>query len=126
MRALLIVLVIGCGGSSKSSSQTMPSARSSEPNCSGASDGMVAMMMEGKEGKGNADARADEFRILIRTRCEDDKWSAEARQCLSEMKTRTDAEQCATKLTDEQQQNLVRDQKAKFGAGTSDPCKGDE
>jgi hypothetical protein len=61
------------------------------------------------------------FTEIIRTRCDADAWSAEARQCLAAMKTREDAERCSNMLGEEQQANLVRDEKAKFGEGSEPP-----
>ena len=120
MRALLaIALLAACGGGSKSSSTTPKKA---PVTCATTADGMMAMMMEGKEGnKERVEEAADGFKAIIRTRCEQDSWTAEAQQCLSTMKTRTDAERCSTMLTEEQQANLVRDQKAKYGAGSPSP-----
>lgn len=108
-----MVLAAACGGGgSKSSTTPAPG-----PTCAAVADAMVAMMMEGKEQTEAAAATAGDFETIIRTRCDEDAWTAEAKQCLATMQTRTDAERCSTLLTAEQQENLVRDQKAKFGAG---------
>ena len=108
-----IVLAAACGGGSSKSS-TM--SKADGPTCAAVADSMVAMMSEGKEAtKAMVDTKED-FAAIIRTRCDEDRWTAEARQCLSTMKSRADAERCSTLLTDEQQANLVRDQQAKFGA----------
>ncbi|MBA3501914.1 MAG: hypothetical protein M4D80_12230 [Myxococcota bacterium] len=117
MRTALIALVLAaCGGSSKSS--TMAKAG---PTCGDVANSMVAMMAEGKEStKAFVDAK-EGFVTIIRTRCTDDVWTAEAKQCLATMKSRDDAERCGTLLTEQQQANLVRDQKAKFGAGPPNP-----
>ena len=113
---VLSLLLAACGGSSKSS--TMAKAG---PTCSDVADSMVAMMAEGKEStKAFVDAK-EGFVTIIRTRCTDDAWTAEAKQCLATMKSREDAERCSTLLTEQQQANLVRDQKAKFGAGSESP-----
>jgi hypothetical protein len=61
--------------------------------------------------------QADALRNLIRARCEQDAWSAEATRCLIAMKTLDDAAPCAKLMTDAQQAALVRDQQAQFGAG---------
>jgi hypothetical protein len=60
--------------------------------------------------------QADSLRRLIRVRCEQDGWSAEATRCLIAMHTLDDAAPCAKLLTDDQQAALVRDQEAGFGA----------
>jgi hypothetical protein len=113
MRTAVIALVLAaCGGSNKSATM----AKSDGPTCAAVADSMVAMMAEGKEStKAFVDAK-EGFVTIIRTRCTDDVWTAEAKQCLATMKSRADAERCSTLLTETQQANLVRDQKAKFGA----------
>ena len=117
MRTAVIALVLAaCGGSSKSS--TMAKAG---PSCSDVANSMVAMMAEGKEStKAFVDAK-EGFVTIIRTRCDEDAWTPDAKQCLATMKSREDAERCSTLLTEQQQANLVRDQKAKFGAGSPNP-----
>ena len=115
MRTLVIALVLAACGGGSSKSSTMAKAG---PSCGDVADSMVAMMAEGKEStKAFVDAKED-FVTLIRTRCDEDAWTAEAKQCLATMKSREDAERCSTLLTEQQQQSLVRDQKAKFGAGS--------
>ncbi len=117
MRSVLLALVVAACGGSKSSSTTPKDAG---PTCAAVADSMVAMMAQGKEStKAFVDAK-EGFTTIIRTRCTDDAWTGDAKQCLSTMKSREDAERCSTLLTDEQQQNLVRDQKAKFGAPPED------
>ena len=116
MRTAVIALVLAaCGGSSKSS--TMAKAG---PSCGDVANAMVGMMAEGKEStKAFVDAK-EGFVEIIRTRCDQDAWTADAKQCLATMKSREDAERCSTLLTEQQQANLVRDQKAKFGAGPAE------
>lgn len=107
MKRFLFIVLAACGGGSKSE----PTLKQAAPaSCGEAATGMLSMM--------NQDAKdtVEEFKKLIANRCERDAWASDAKQCLSTMKTRTDAERCSTLLTDEQQANLVRDQKAKFGA----------
>ncbi|HZJ63373.1 MAG TPA: hypothetical protein VFD36_07585, partial [Kofleriaceae bacterium] len=58
---------------------------------------------------------ADALRNLIRERCEQDGWSADATKCLIAMTSVKDAEPCAKLMTDEQQAALVRDEAALFG-----------
>lgn len=53
---------------------------------------------------------------MISKRCEEDRWSPEAKRCLAEFKTASDADVCGTLLTDDQQAALIRDQNQKFGA----------
>lgn len=63
---------------------------------------------------------------LVRTRCEEDAWSPEARQCLSTMQTASDADRCGTLLTEEQQAALVRDQEAMLGTARPTALTPDE
>ncbi len=117
MRIAVLVLVLGCGGGSKKAEAPKPV----EAACPAVADAMVGMMMEGKEETPKAKEAMAGFTDIIRTRCDADAWSAEARQCLAAMKTREDAERCSNMLSEEQQANLVRDEKAKFGEGTPAP-----
>lgn len=116
-RLVLAVLVAlpACGGGAKQAAEPVAPA----PPCSAVADAMVGMMMEGKDASQIADT-VDAFKTIIRTRCTDDAWTAAARECLAAMQTQGDAERCSTLLTDEQQANLVRDQRAKFGDGPGD------
>ena len=85
--------------------------------CARASDSMVQVMLDRLSSKGPPPTEeADAFRNLIRERCEQDGWSAEATQCLIAMKQIEDAENCAKLMTEEQQAALVRDEQARFGA----------
>ena len=85
--------------------------------CARASDSMVQTMLDRLPDKAALPTeRADAIRNLIRERCEQDGWSAEATRCLIAMKRQDDAEACAKLLTDDQQAALVRDQEAQFGA----------
>lgn len=134
MRAIAIVLLLGCGGGSKQAAAPKPAA-----SCEAAAAGMVAMMQDGRE---NVEEEAGAYRTMIARRCDDDRWSAEAKNCLSSMKTKDDAQVCATLLTDDQQGNLVRDQDARMktapqaeppapkklmkSRNAGDPCDGGE
>jgi hypothetical protein len=113
MRIVPLVFALGCGGSTASTTPKNPN--NDAVTCAAVANAMVGMMMEGKNQE-NAAETADGFNAIIRTRCDADAWTPEARQCLATMKTRSDAERCSAMLTEEQQSNLVRDQKEKFGA----------
>jgi len=94
--------------------------------CARASDSMVQTMLDRLPAKAELPTeQADAIRNLIRERCEQDGWSAEATRCLIAMKRQDDAEACAKLLTDDQQAALVRDQEAQFGAkpgGAAEPA----
>jgi hypothetical protein len=84
--------------------------------CARASDSMVQTMLDRLSSDGPPPTEAaDALRNLIRERCEQDNWSAEATKCLIAMKTVKDAEPCAQLMTEEQQAALVRDEAALFG-----------
>lgn len=46
---------------------------------------------------------------MISKRCEEDRWSPEAKRCLADYKTEDDARVCATLLSDDQQAALARE-----------------
>jgi hypothetical protein len=77
---------------------------------------MVQTMLDRLSSQGPPPTEAaDALRNLIRERCEQDGWSAEATRCLIAMASIKDAEPCAKLMTDEQQAALVRDETALFG-----------
>src|SRR5882724_8615149 len=95
----------------------VPVAPKGPTPCARASDSMVQTMLDRLPDSSELPTeQADAIRNLIRERCEQDGWSAEATQCLIAMKRQDDAEACAKLLTDDQQAALVRDQEARFGA----------
>jgi hypothetical protein len=84
--------------------------------CARASDSMVQTMLDRLSSDGPPPTEAaDALRNLIRERCEQDGWSAEATKCLIAMKSVKEAEPCARLMTEEQQAALVRDEAALFG-----------
>jgi len=84
--------------------------------CARASDSMVQTMLDRLSSDGPPPTEAaDALRNLIRERCEQDVWSAEATKCLIAMTSVKDAEPCAKLMTDEQQAALVRDESTLFG-----------
>jgi hypothetical protein len=109
--ALVAILVLGCGGSGKPAQA--PNAQA--PACAAVADAMMSIMLAGKEQTPRLAETSAGFNEIIRTRCDADGWTAEARSCLAAMKNQADAERCGQLLTEEQTSNLVRDQKAKFG-----------
>ncbi len=115
---LLIALLLGaCGGGHKVATTPAQPAIT----CASVADAMVGAMVATKEPR-PGDAVITSFTILIRTRCDEDHWTVEARQCLATMTTRAEAERCSTLMTESQQANLVRDQQAKFGEPEPPPA----
>jgi hypothetical protein len=91
--------------------------------CARASDNMVQLMLDRLPAKDSPPTdEADGLRNLIRERCEQDGWSAEATACLNAMKRLEEAEPCAKLMTDDQQAALVTDQQARFGAAAGTPA----
>ena len=91
--------------------------------CARASDNLVqAMVARLPHADPVPTETADALRNLIRERCEQDGWSAEATKCLIAMTSVKDAEPCAKLMTDEQQAALVRDEAALFGPADRKPA----
>jgi hypothetical protein len=104
-----------------------PAAPKPPTACERAADSMVGAMLARLPASGEPTEQADALRRLIRVRCEQDGWSAEATRCLIAMQKLDDAAPCAKLLTDDQQAALVRDQEGRSGvrAGgrpTSEPA----
>jgi len=107
----ILVTVMACSHAAPPA----PAAPKGPTACARAADTMVQTMLDRLASKDAPTEQADAFRNLIRERCEQDGWSAEATRCLIAMKTTADAEPCAKLMTDEQQAALVRDEQAQFG-----------
>ena len=107
MRAAVLAVVAACAGAP---GPVAPSP--SGPTCAAAAEHMVDEMAATKDPR-PPDDTLNGLIDLIRVRCEQDRWSAEAIACLSRIKSATDADRCGTLLTEAQQAALVRDQDAK-------------
>ena len=92
-----------------------PAAPKGPTACERASDSMVGAMLARLPASDEPTEAADALRNLIRERCEQDGWSAEATRCLIAMKQLDDAAPCAKLMTDDQQAALVRAEEARFG-----------
>lgn len=97
-----------CGGPAKSA---VP-PKLVGPTCADAAAHMVDEMAATKDPR-PPDETLNALIGLIRTRCDQDRWSPPAVACLSTMTSAADADRCGTLLTDAQQAALVRDQDAK-------------
>lgn len=104
-----------------------PAAPKGPTACERASDSMVGVMLarlpSSTKPSETPTETADALRNLIRERCEQDGWSAEATRCLIAMQRLEDAEPCAKLMTEDQQAALVRDQEARFGGAAGQPEK---
>jgi hypothetical protein len=107
----LVVVLVAC-----SHGDAPPPAAPRGPTaCERAADSMVGAMLARLPASGSPTEQADALRRLIRVRCEQDGWSADATRCLIAMQKLDDAAPCAKLLTDGQQAALVRDQEAQAG-----------
>lgn len=110
--AALAVALIAC----QHADAPPPAAPKGPTACDRAADSMVGAMLAHLPAADAPTEEADALRRLIRVRCEQDGWSADATRCLIAMQKLDDAAPCAGLLTDEQQAALVRDQEAQAGA----------
>jgi hypothetical protein len=107
MRRWLFVVLAACGGTQAPKEPPVPS-------CAQVADGMLANMQATQERKAPAET-TEMIKDIIRTACDRDRWSPDARRCMATMqKTTEDADRCASKLTDEQVKSLIRDEEARL------------
>jgi hypothetical protein len=106
----LVVILAACSSAAQPEPPAAPRVKA--PSCAAAADGMVGLLLAGKDPK-PPDDTVDGIRNLIRDRCQQDGWTAEAQRCLAEMKTPDDANTCGTFLTEAQQAALVEAQSAR-------------
>ena len=108
---LFALALVACGGGGKSP-PVLP--KPAGPSCEAVGDSMVNQMVAQRDPR-PPDDTIDAIRNIISSRCKADNWTLAAKQCLSTMTTETDADRCASLLTEDQQAALVRDERAKFG-----------
>lgn len=110
MKLAIAVLLVACAHAAPP-----PAAPKGPTACARAADAMVQTMLDRLPAKDAPPTEAaDGMRNLIRGRCEQDAWSADATRCLAAMKTTDDAAACAPLLTEAQQAALVKDQDAQL------------
>lgn len=105
MKWLALVVVAAC---SHPRPEPAPPPRPAT-SCEAAADGLVSLLVAAQTEKPPEDA-VDKLRVLITTRCREDRWSPEAQGCLAKVKTPDDANTCGTLLTEDQQAALVKAQ----------------
>jgi hypothetical protein len=109
--ALVLVLVVGCGGAQKPKSlaaapnenatQTSePIPMTAGPDCAIVADRLATVA------HAETPDRQAEARDMLRTRCTDDKWSDDARNCFATVENDAEIEGCASKLTAAQRSAL--------------------
>ena len=118
-RLLVCVLATGCGGApAKVAAPAPPGA-----DCAAAA-GQVGDVLASNQDRRPPDEAVNQVINRVRTACEEDGWSADARACFARMGTPADADHCGTLLTEPQTQGLLRRQAAEDTA--SRPRQGGE
>jgi hypothetical protein len=116
MRAMRAVAIAALITACHAAEPPAPVVRPPEP-CARAADHLVATMLARLPASETPPTEtADGLRNLIRQRCEQDGWSAEATRCLIAMTRTEDAAPCAQLMTDDQQAQLVHSQDAQLAA----------
>ena len=106
MRWLALVVLAACSSPQRKEPPPPPRPAAS---CEAAADGMIALLVRSQTEKPPEDA-VDKLRVLITTRCREDRWTTEAQACLAKLQTPEDANTCSTLLTEDQQAALVKAQ----------------
>jgi hypothetical protein len=107
MMRWLFVVFAACGG-------TQTPKEPAVPTCAQVADGMLQNMQATQERRAPEET-AEMIKDIIRTACDRDRWSPEAKRCMATMQQTTeDADRCASKLTDEQLKSLIRDEEARL------------
>ena len=70
---------------------------------------MIGLLVRNQSEKPPDDA-VDKLRVLITTRCREDRWSTEAQACLGKLEKPDDVNVCGELLTEAQQAALVKAQ----------------
>ena len=99
MKRFLLVLVVACGGSPKSSAKAVEKPA---PACTAVGDHML-VLIEPK------DDHARKIRDAFALRCEQDKWSPASRTCVVETKSLDEPRGCKQQLAAPQREALERD-----------------
>jgi hypothetical protein len=108
----LVLVLVAC----RRADAPPPAAPKPPTACDRAADSMVGAMLAHLPPADVPTEQADALRRLIRVRCEQDGWSAEATRCLIAMQKLDDAEPCAKIMPADQQAALTRDLEEQSGA----------
>ena len=109
--SLAFVLAVACGGAEPVAVHEPRAAPAI--TCAAVAHNMATQVLSHKPTPERD--RLEAILEIIQRRCEQDRWSIEARQCLATMKTEDEADQCATYLTDAQLTAMVHDERERFG-----------
>lgn len=102
---LAVMFVVGCGGQAKpAQTPIQPASR-----CDQVSDHVISLMTASKHA---APEDVDPYRQLLARRCNEDRWGADAQQCMLVATTLQEAGACNDKLSAEQQDKLQKEGQA--------------
>lgn len=98
MRSLVILVLFGCGSSSKPTVDPAVPAADPAP-CAAVATSVVRFV----------DAPTDQVRPLLEQHCRDDKWSVELRKCIITGETEKDLDGCDHYFVGSQRESFKRD-----------------
>lgn len=106
MRAFLLAFLVACGGGNKPVPKTPeptpdPIPKTAGPDCKAVAEHVVTVMFAEHP---DDQAKAGD---AIRSHCDSDKWSDEARSCLATMQNEDEGKGCAKMLTKEQHEAVM-------------------
>ncbi|HEY5936760.1 MAG TPA: hypothetical protein VIU61_19060 [Kofleriaceae bacterium] len=110
---IAIAFVIGCGGGSKPAVQEPKPApetvqKPPAPTCVAVADHAATLVPPDTGPESEIKATVD----AIKTRCDADQWSAEARECFGTAENETDFQGCTKLLTEAQMTAVTKDVEA--------------
>jgi hypothetical protein len=108
MRGALVALVLASGACSKPKPESPPPPRPTT-KCPNVADHLVSLMSGAAKHPPEA---VDPLRRVIGTRCEEDRWSADAQQCLLDLASLADGARCQAMMTAAQVEAFQRDSEA--------------
>jgi hypothetical protein len=113
-RSAFVLAIAACGGSApKAKEVTMvPPPPPAMSECAKLADHVAGLALTFKD---PPPTTKDVIADLLRTRCEADGWSADAKTCFRSIANEQDAEKCIATLTEDQRGKVMVDAKAKFG-----------
>lgn len=104
IHALVLGLVLGCGGSAKHTAPPPPPPdpipKTAGPSCKAVADHLATLA--------DRDPTGDDSKIAapLREQCEHDGWNDEARSCFATAQNDDEVDGCKTKLTDLQRKSF--------------------
>jgi len=127
--AILALALAACGGSQSAPKKPEPAPvtgikKMPPPTCAATSDTMAVVILASNETPAS-DAEVKAVKGVLKTRCDADRWSDRAKECLATMQSEADADGCASMLTAEQRANIIKDERIRLGTGKpADPVAG--